>query len=104
MPNEHTASIVRITFLMSAFYIIGAKIHLFSELRYIFIKKEEAAIIGSLFLFIEINGLYLPGVAAVEQVVHAFVFAVGHLLLHLLFVELGVADFLDVADDAQSHG
>ena len=32
------------------------------------------------------------------------VFAVGHLFVHLLFVELGVGDLLDVADDAEGHG
>lgn len=48
--------------------------------------------------------LHLPGVAAVEQVVNAFVFAVGLLLVHLVFVQLGVGGLLHVADDAECHG
>ena len=48
--------------------------------------------------------LNLPRVPAVQQIVHAFVFAVGHLLFHLVFVQLRVGGLLDVADHADGHG
>ena len=64
--------------------------------------RPAASLRAAFFLYGQ--GLHFPGVAAVEQVVHAFVFAVGHLLVHLLLVELGVADLLDVADDAEGDG
>ena len=55
-----------------------------------FKKKRPPSLEGGLLCSVLVGvDSHLPGVAAVEQVVHALVFADVHLLFHLLFVELG---------------